>query len=341
MRAATILLAALALASPAPAGDRTEPVRIELPDGTVLAADLRPAKREGSPLVIALPDEGGDRAGFEPFAEPLAEHGIGLVAMDLPGGPERFAEMHSFVERMERRLVARGADPNRIALLGRGTGAAVALHRAAEDERLRAACLLDPRAGLPGVPTDEHLRRWWKRPLLVYGRSGSAPKRIAERGGGELRRKRARGREEEIAAWLAEVLGAPVALDGKLSEAEAEGAVTRALPWGKEKLEVRLRTAGAWLHVALVPEKGPAPTEMDFAWTRDSSFDTARAVFYSDVSGSFTHRVMRDRKWSPIRRRKAPGRPDGHEREHGGSRRTLRHGNRVKRTRRWGHPAEA
>jgi hypothetical protein len=44
---------------------------------------------------------------------------------------------------------------------------------------------------------------------------------------------------------------------------------------------------------------------MDFAWTTTSAGQDSRSIFYGSDAQSFTYRISKDRKWTPIRRRKA------------------------------------
>jgi hypothetical protein len=94
-------------------------------------------------------------------------------------------------------------------------------------------------------------------------------------------------------------------MDGKLSKAEAEGATLVTVPYGDGKLEVRLARRGAWFHAALTPIDAPVPFEMDFAWTTTPAGQDARSIFFGAEAGTFMYRISRDRKWVPMRRKKA------------------------------------
>lgn len=297
MKTPLTTLVLLSLAAGALAGPEVVTFRTE--DGLEIQGDLYAAKDRGAPGVIGLHMYRSDRSAWAPLAPFLEQAGIAFLAIDLRGhGGSRFQKGQDLGEKVAARdpalfnamvrdaqaarefLERRGVDPDRVAFAGASVGCSVAIHAASEDERIRGALLLTPGENYLGVPTMEHLATWWGRPLWIWTSEEEAdrgPRAIAEKAGGRLNvldyadvhgtrmLGRVKAAEMQMAAWLADLLGAPVAVDGKLSEAERDDTniVSRSFGFAGHTLEARVR--GVWLHLVLRPGEGPAPKELAVA----------------------------------------------------------------------------
>ncbi len=342
--AAVFVLLALSPAAGAGPGE----VTFFTEDGLAISADLWSTARRGAPAVIALHMYRSDRRTFRPVAGRFARAGIEFLALDLRGhgrsavqdgkdlaenvrkrDPELFRVMYRDALAARRFLADRGADADRIALLGASVGCSVAIHAVSREPRLRAACVMTPGTAYLGVPTLDHLALYGDRPLLILSSREEAGKGALEISrrvpGAELvlfEEKgihgtrmfgRVPGVEERIVRWFAERLGAPVALDGVIRGEEAAGARTFDLPGGTAFLAVR----GDYLHVGFRPAPGkPPPALFRFAWKVGSTPGKARAVTVTAAGSGDRARVrfevLRRGKWWPVRIRRAKGaRPVG------------------------------
>ena len=153
---------------PADRGVYYDPISFPSRDGTLLQAWLVPvvdAKRvlarkdkvlsERQPAIVLVHDFGRSPQQMLPLLAPLHEDGIVVVAVGLRGlgagrasgrtfGLNESLDVAAAVDMLRRRPFV---DPDRIAVLGIGTGANAALLAAAKDAKIKALILADPVAG--------------------------------------------------------------------------------------------------------------------------------------------------------------------------------------------------
>jgi pimeloyl-ACP methyl ester carboxylesterase len=287
-----------------------------------------------------------DRSAWAPVAERFREAGIDFLAIDLRGHgasrfqngedlgklvkarkPEHFLAMYRDALAAWRYLQERGTDPERVAFLGASVGCSVALDAAARDERIRGACLMTPGKDYLGVPSLEHVKRWWDRPLLVLTSAEEAGKgaravaaavpsarlRVFEKHRnvhGTRMLGRVEGLEADLVRFFRRTLGAPVAMDGRLSKEENVGTgATRTFTFGKYVARVQGR--GEWLHVVLRSKEGPLPDRFLFAAAPRDEPGRARAVAVIRSAEGIHGQYLRFGRggWLPVRRKPVPGAP--------------------------------
>jgi hypothetical protein len=234
---------------------------------------------------------------------------------------ELFNAMWQDAVAARKYLVSRGSDPHRIGLLGASVGCSVAIDAASRTEMILGACVMTPGMNYLGVDTMADLPGYGDRPLLIL-----SSREEANVGAQQIRAKlgasaelvlfdvkkvhgtrmfgKVEGVEERIVDWFAGLLAGGVALDGRVDGPERfpEPFFTS----GKVRFHVRLHRN--WLHVVASGET--APGELTVAWSEDPKRKTGRSVTWFAKSGGFRHEVMRDGKWTPMRIRKAPNRPE-------------------------------
>lgn len=210
LTALTVMLTApesmtTASAAPAPTRGSTveaEDVRIETKDGLKLGAGFYGARKSKgrAPAVLIAHAPGSDRATVEPLAKTLSKRGFAVLTLDLRGhgasaAGESWQELdRAGQERMwaftQRDLGAaagylrgrRDIHTTNLTVVGVGSGCALALRHASEDENARAVVLLDPTEDQFGFNLPDEVRRCGGLPTLVVSpRDGrSRTKRLVE-----------------------------------------------------------------------------------------------------------------------------------------------------------------
>lgn len=156
------------------------------PDEISLSATLHhpdQARSGPAPGVILLHGEGGDRTRWSPLVNELTGLGYVVLAPDLrghgrsagPGGmrhaeftEREWSSLRLDVRTAESYLAARDEiNGNRLALIGAGVGANLALERAATAEHVRTGIGLSPLLGFPGLDPQEAVRGYPEKGLLV------------------------------------------------------------------------------------------------------------------------------------------------------------------------------
>lgn len=179
-----------------------EEVRIETEDGLKLGAAFFGARKSTgrAPAVLIAHAPGSDRESVASLAETLSKKGFAVLTVDLRGhgasaGGESWEELdRAAQERMwtfaQRDLGAaagylrgrRDIHTTNLTLVGVGSGCALALRHASEDENARAVILLDPTDDQLGFNLPDEVRRCGGLPTLVVsphdGRARS--KRLVE-----------------------------------------------------------------------------------------------------------------------------------------------------------------
>lgn len=176
-----------------------EPQRITLTtsDEQTIFANYYPGKVNdgGVPAVILLHMYRGDRTEYEPLIEPLHRAGFAIVALDLRGhGRSATRTTLSQVENGDvelfksMRLDVRAAydwlaqqpkiDRSRLALVGAGVGADVALLYATEDRSVDALVLLSPGTDDVGLDSAAALQRVRGRQILMLAADDPKEKTI-------------------------------------------------------------------------------------------------------------------------------------------------------------------
>jgi dienelactone hydrolase len=198
MRSAGLLaLVAACIVSSARAEDapKGEDVSFKTADGLAIAATYWPpaaGTAEPAPVVVALPMYRHERGSWTPMVAPIADRGMGLLALDLRGhggsandlakqvearDPAVFNAMHEDVAAAVAWLAAEKKTPRgRIGLLGASVGCSVAIDAATRTpDEFAAVVTLTPGADYLGVPTMEHVARWPRgKPLLLVSSTGEA-----------------------------------------------------------------------------------------------------------------------------------------------------------------------
>jgi pimeloyl-ACP methyl ester carboxylesterase len=155
--------------------------------------EYRSRPEEAAPIIILLHDCGADRTSWLPLIEPLRHSGAAVLVPDLRGhgesaagdtrdraaraDPALFREMQSDLRGAYDWLANQhGLDRARFALIGAGTGAAVALRYAATDRSVDVVVCLSPPWDQPGVNPADDMRQVRGRDILLV--AGSAEEEI-------------------------------------------------------------------------------------------------------------------------------------------------------------------
>jgi pimeloyl-ACP methyl ester carboxylesterase len=183
------LIIVVTVLSPLAPSWAAERVTVQAADGTVLVGDLylpTLQARQKAPLVVLLHMLSRQRGDWQPFIPRLTENGNAVLAMDLRGhgesiqkGPARlgwrsfstedYARMPAdLLETLDALSPYRDRiDLDRVAVIGASIGCNVALVAAAESQAIRALVLLSPGLDYRGINTEEAMRRYGDRPILL------------------------------------------------------------------------------------------------------------------------------------------------------------------------------
>ncbi len=188
-----VCVAVLSIRAPTWAAER---VTVKAKDGTALVGDLyhsiSPADGK-APLVVLLHMLSRNRGDWQPYIAQLTARGYAVLAMDLRGHGESIQRGHerlswqtfriSDYARMSGDLLetldALAADQDRIdlnsvAVIGASIGCNVALVAAAERQAIRALVLISPGLDYRGIKTEEAIRRYGNRPILLVAGEADA-----------------------------------------------------------------------------------------------------------------------------------------------------------------------
>lgn len=165
-------------------------------DEVELTAAFRPAEGKGPfATVILLHDLGADHTAWSSLFQPINAAGWNALAIDLRGhgpgasenlresvakqDPQTLTDMFQDVRAAYDWLAERDCvDRSRLALVGEGLGANVAIAYAAEDRSVDALFLIAPRADQPGLSTTQDMGRLASRRIEII--TGPATRSAAE-----------------------------------------------------------------------------------------------------------------------------------------------------------------
>ena len=160
-----------------------EDVRFTTADGVVITGTLY-AAGDRAPAVLCLHQWRSDRSSYEGLAKTLQAAGMTVLAIDLRGYGGSTRTERGGTVRPDRRAVEdvraamaflrahAKADAARIGIVGASYGSSNALIHAADDASVRALVLISPGLNyFNELPTEEPLRRYGDRPLLVTASS--------------------------------------------------------------------------------------------------------------------------------------------------------------------------
>jgi hypothetical protein len=182
---------------PASVGLYYDPVTLLADDGVRLEGWLIPAitaravidqkdnvLREKHPAVVLIHDFGNRRQQMLPLLQPLHEAGFVVLVVGMRGtgngaggaatpgqtfGLREAGDVKAAVDLLRKRTFV---DPNRIALVGVGSGASAALIQLTSDPTIAAAVLEDPNHTLDSVLTERVVpqHKWlrWMQPLCKW-----------------------------------------------------------------------------------------------------------------------------------------------------------------------------
>ena len=171
--------------SPKPPSQEHPVLRTE--DGLALAATLRRPDRPAPPGIVLVHRYGAGQSSWDAFAETLRRAGFMTIAFDLrghgasraggDGRPLDFKDVQSGfggwsaaladLRAATAALVAAGANPKDLAVMGEELGASLALKYALADSAMQAVVMLSPGLDLNGLNVEDDIRRLKDCPLLL------------------------------------------------------------------------------------------------------------------------------------------------------------------------------
>lgn len=174
----------------------TERVTVQAADGALLVGDLhlpRPEPRKKIPLVVLLHMLSRQRGDWQAFIPKLAAKGSAVLAMDLRGhgesiekgrtrldwrqfSPADYARMpQDLLDTLDALSAYRDRiDLERVAVIGASIGCNIALVAATARPAIRALVLLSPGVDYRGIRTEEAMRQYGPRPILLVASEGDA-----------------------------------------------------------------------------------------------------------------------------------------------------------------------
>ena len=192
------LLCALALMQAAGCGRGTttaspdpEDLALKTQDGVHLTATVYAAHGPLPPGLVLVHGLGGNRHRWEPFAKRAQRAGYSCLTIDLRGHGDsttqngRRLTYRTFtrdnwlaarqdIDAAKRALLARGADPDNLALVGASIGANLALDYAVDNDDIQAVVLVSPGLDYQGVTTEPAIAAYGTRPVLLMSAEGDA-----------------------------------------------------------------------------------------------------------------------------------------------------------------------
>lgn len=160
-------------------------------DGLTIVATLYPAVGERAPGLVLVHAVGSDRSAWDAFARRAQLAGYSCMAFDLRG---HGASVHRGSDTLSYRafdtlawkaavadiaaawdaLVAAGADPADMAVVGASMGANLALEYAAAHPDVPAIVMVSPGLDYKGVQAEETMRGLGRRPVLLMASRGDS-----------------------------------------------------------------------------------------------------------------------------------------------------------------------
>lgn len=187
---AAMLMAACRPQPPA-APLQPEVITFESKDGGILRASLyRPASPQ-PPGLILVPTRNSSREAWSMFAQTAQEAGYLCLAVDLRGQGESLpprgqpsSQRDFSTEDWKRALydiaaareaiLACGAHPDNLAIVGAGLGANLALQYAVADPAMQAVVMVSPGLDYQGIQTDKAIIALANRPVLLMASKGDS-----------------------------------------------------------------------------------------------------------------------------------------------------------------------
>ena len=191
----TLAAAVLALCACAPAPDEedsTRNVTLMTEDGVRLAATLYLPSVPNPPGLILVHRAGGNRRAWDAFAERARREGYMCLACDLRGhgqsrsgadggtlsfstfGEKEWGEALNDLRAAKQALLAQGAAPDNLAVIGEAAGGSLALLFAHEDPGMQAITILSPGLAYQGLSIEASVKDLRKRPILLLTAAGDA-----------------------------------------------------------------------------------------------------------------------------------------------------------------------
>ena len=158
-------------------------------DNTVIAYSLFTPPTQATYGVVLVHDEGGNRDDLVTMAAMLQQNGTMSITFDMRGhgespttnnkSPAQFTsrdwlDVSRDIRAAQNILRGRGISSEKIALLGCGLGANIALNAAADDASISAVVLVSPGVELRGVQTIPAITRFGKKPSLLLVSEGDS-----------------------------------------------------------------------------------------------------------------------------------------------------------------------
>lgn len=168
-----------------PGAEAVEEITLSTADGITLSGSYYPSSEKKAAGVILWHDLDRDRSDWEGLAEKLQEEDYAVLAMDLRGhgkstrrGQETmdrktmseadFGNAVQDVQTAYQYLTGReDIDKERIAMVGAGWGANLALSFAARKRELKSLVLLSPALSIKGLKALEDMDRYGERPAFL------------------------------------------------------------------------------------------------------------------------------------------------------------------------------
>jgi pimeloyl-ACP methyl ester carboxylesterase len=186
-----------------------EDLTLSTPDGLRISATYYAVEAPNPPGVVLIHALGRDRTAWAPAVEPLVRAGIAAIAIDLrghgdstAGGEVRYGTFDTADWLAARQdigaavnaLAERGVREDDIGLVGASIGANLALRYAADHPGIPAVALLSPGLDYKGITTEEAMREYGRRPvLLMTGEDDAYPAsstlRLEELAEGQVERR--------------------------------------------------------------------------------------------------------------------------------------------------------
>jgi pimeloyl-ACP methyl ester carboxylesterase len=186
------LFAALSLLAVATVsfGQNVRQVRLTTADDVAIAAAYYRGANEQAPVIVLVHGAAQTRDAWLPFVPALQRQGYAVLTFDLRGhgqsnrkitarGPD-LIDPRSFTERdyiamtLDLNAVVdwlgeqAEINPKRIAIIGAGIGANLALRYAAENDDIAGVALISPGINYRGVRTDDAIKKYGPRPLRLF-----------------------------------------------------------------------------------------------------------------------------------------------------------------------------
>lgn len=166
-----------------------EEIAFTTSDGFELVGDLRHVAAENPQGLILVHMLGSDRTAWVHFMERAARAGYLTLAYDIRGhgdstthagekvsfrafGKAEWRAALADIAAAKNALLAAGADPGNIALVGASIGANLSLIYAANDPQIQAVVMLSPGQTFHGLETGPSMQRFRERPTLIVATEG-------------------------------------------------------------------------------------------------------------------------------------------------------------------------